>query len=310
MLSTNTLQRTVTRRGMQMRMQDGCKIDHAMIKEFTDLLKLKDMSEEDTLQIGYNLLEGAFIEHIRMNFTEDNYIPNSEEEFVKRWNWVKRQEKLMVGQKNSQGKGKKNLQQFSTPPTIALFVAVCALSYEGAILEPSAGTGMLVAPFHDRAQDFVLNEIDDERFNLLNDMFPNASYISQKDALQLSCHAFGMVSNLATILMNPPFSANVDIPSKHNRTETLKHFKDALRFLAPGGRIVIITGLNTTGRELEKVGYNQVDWKATYKFDGKFYSRMGTTFPFAVHILDDNDPHLPENVIRDDFTPLHRRNNR
>ncbi|MFA5266219.1 MAG: methyltransferase [Opitutaceae bacterium] len=126
----------------------------------------------------------------------------------------------------------RNLRQetqfFPTPPGIADRVARLARVEVGhRVLEPSAGTGMLIAAL-DRPTtyyDLVAVELDPVRSSGLKRSF---SSINVRCCDFLTCG--DELGRFDRIVMNPPFERGADI----------KHIEHALRFLRPGGRLVAI----------------------------------------------------------------------
>jgi hypothetical protein len=71
---------------------------------------------------------------------------------------------------------KDELQQFSTPPTIAaLMKRVAAARESDSVLEPSAGSGLLVAGLKGK---LILNELDARPRNVLPVVFPSATLLN------------------------------------------------------------------------------------------------------------------------------------
>lgn len=96
-------------------------------------------------------------------------------------------------------------QQFSTPAPIAWAMSVAAqLRSSDTVLEPSAGTGLLVWPAAKLGAALVLNEIDPGRRHCLQLAFPQA---------RISDHDGELVDDLLPVdvqadilLINPPFA--------------------------------------------------------------------------------------------------------
>ena len=184
-----------------------------------------------------------------------------------------------------------SFQQFSTPIELAHVVAVAAaIRPEDVVLEPSAGTGLL-AIFAELALDgagLVLNELADSRAGLLERLFPGVT-ITRHDAAQINDHLDEAVRP-SVVLMNPPFSAvaNVSVPA---RGAAFRHLTSALARLAPGGRLVTITGgslspetptwrgafvrLQETGRVV-----------FTAPIAGRVFARHGTTVETRMTVID------------------------
>lgn len=130
-----------------------------------------------------------------------------------------------------------NLQQFSTPADIAFIAAKLAnISDTDTVLEPSAGTGLLAAFAHLVGAKLHLNEIDENRANLLSLIFPAAT-VDRHNAAKID-NALGSKILPSVILMNPPFSKDVGRGDDHHAA--VRHLRSALRLLRLGGRLVAI----------------------------------------------------------------------
>lgn len=120
-------------------------------------------------------------------------------------------------------------QLFPTPPELAARMVEAADIQSGqCVLEPSAGTGNLVRAVLDRVDTEVLAyEINSGLCSQLGRTFPSYK-------LQVRCNDFLEVKDFMgcypRILMNPPFENGADV----------KHIQHAVKFLAPGGRLVAI----------------------------------------------------------------------
>ena len=131
-------------------------------------------------------------------------------------------------------------QQFSTPLPMGLAaLAAAQITARDLMLEPSAGTGLLAILAEIAGGSLALNELADTRADLLRRLFPGRP-VTGFDAAQIDDHLDADLRP-SVILMNPPFSvvANVDARSTE---ATARHLRSALARLAPGGRLVAITG--------------------------------------------------------------------
>ncbi|MCM2449016.1 strawberry notch-like NTP hydrolase domain-containing protein [Agrobacterium vitis] len=180
-------------------------------------------------------------------------------------------------------------QQFSTPVPLALAaVTAAAVTANDIVLEPSAGTGLLAILAEISGGTLVLNELAEVRADLLASLFP-AIAVTRVDAAQIDDHlAPGAVPSV--VLMNPPFSALANV-SGRVADAGFRHIASALNRLAPGGRLVAITGAN--------VGPDIPDWRdafvrlqdrSTIVFSagiaGSVYAKHGTTFPTRLTVID------------------------
>ncbi|AGH50658.1 methylase/helicase [Sphingomonas sp. MM-1] len=129
------------------------------------------------------------------------------------------------------------LQQFSTPPRIAWLLArACALRAGEAVLEPSAGTGMLATWAAKANARLILNEISPLRRDCLACLFPQAT---------VSGHDGELIDELldprqvpTAILVNPPFSHGIE--RGHDGHTGSRHLRSAWKRLAPGGRLAAV----------------------------------------------------------------------
>ncbi|WP_297778195.1 strawberry notch family protein [uncultured Roseovarius sp.] len=131
-------------------------------------------------------------------------------------------------------------QQFSTPLPMG-FAALSAaqISARDLVLEPSAGTGLLAILATIAGGSLALNELAETRADLLRLLFPE-SPVTCFDAAQIDDYLDAHLRP-SVILMNPPFSALANVDGR-TTTATARHIRSALARLAPGGRIVAITG--------------------------------------------------------------------
>ncbi len=119
-------------------------------------------------------------------------------------------------------------QLFPTPPEIARQVIELAdIQPEQAILEPSAGTGNLIAAMRQIpiVGSLTAVEINHGLADGLRERFPNARVVCA-DFLATN----GELGTFDRIVMNPPFANAVDI----------QHIRHAREKLRPGGRLVAV----------------------------------------------------------------------
>ncbi|BAZ71007.1 hypothetical protein NIES4106_58040 (plasmid) [Fischerella sp. NIES-4106] len=181
------------------------------------------------------------------------------------------------------------LQQFSTPLALAYLVSVAGqITTNDLILEPSAGTGILVQFAKLKGASLMLNELAPNRTNILRCLFPavplfsvNAEQIND----YLACN-----TQPSVVLMNPPFSASPKINSR-NPDATARHVNSALQRLCNGGRLVTITAnwfspSNPTWQDT----FTKMQQKATVVLsvgvNGRVYSKHGTHIHTRITVID------------------------
>ena len=181
------------------------------------------------------------------------------------------------------------LQQFSTPISLGLAaLTAAAIGPDDLVLEPSAGTGLLAILAEIFGGNLILNELADTRADLLSSLFPTLS-ITRFDAAQINDHLdAGAIPSV--VLMNPPFSAMANVTGKVQDAAS-RHIASALARLAPGGRLVSITGAGF-GPDIPawRDSFVRLQERSRVVFsapiDGSVYARHGTTFPTRLTVID------------------------
>jgi predicted RNA methylase len=181
------------------------------------------------------------------------------------------------------------LQQFSTPLPLGLAaLTAAAITPADRVLEPSAGTGLLAILAATAGGSPILNELAETRADLLTSLFP-AIPITRFDAAQIDDY-LDASSVPSVVLMNPPFSAMAYVAGRV-QDAGFRHIASALNRLAPGGRLVAISGAN--------VGPDTPDWRDAFArlqergrvvftaaIAGAVYAKHGTTFPTRLTVVD------------------------
>ena len=181
------------------------------------------------------------------------------------------------------------LQQFSTPLPLGLAaLTAAAIRPTDRVLEPSAGTGLLAILAATAGGSLILNELAETRADLLTSLFPAIS-VTRFDAAQIDDHLDTSAAP-SVVLMNPPFSAMAHVAGRV-ADAGFRHIASALNRLAPGGRLVTITGAN--------VGPDVPDWRDAFvrlqergrvvftaAIAGAVYAKHGTTFPTRLTVVD------------------------
>ncbi|KII15457.1 bifunctional class I SAM-dependent methyltransferase/DEAD/DEAH box helicase [Phaeobacter sp. S60] len=180
-------------------------------------------------------------------------------------------------------------QQFSTPLPMGLAaVAAAQITPRDLVLEPSAGTGLLAILAEIAGGTLALNELADTRADLLRLLFPGRP-VTGFDAAQIDDHLYAS-SSPSVILMNPPFSAQANVDGRSTEA-TARHLRSALARLAPGGRLVAITGAGfapdalawaeTFGRLTETAHL-----VFTGAVSGAAFAKHGTSFETRISVFD------------------------
>jgi hypothetical protein len=180
-------------------------------------------------------------------------------------------------------------QQFSTPLPMGLAtLAAAQITSRDLVLEPSAGTGLLAILAEIAGGSLALNELADTRAELLRLLFPGRS-VTRFDAAQIDDHLdAGMRPSV--ILMNPPFSAVANVDGRTTEA-TARHLRSALARLAPGGRLVVITGAGFAPDALAWAEtFTRLTESAHLVFTGAVtgaaFARHGTTFETRISVFD------------------------
>ncbi|AYG70785.1 MULTISPECIES: strawberry notch-like NTP hydrolase domain-containing protein [unclassified Rhizobium] len=181
------------------------------------------------------------------------------------------------------------LQQFSTPIPLAYVASLAAaIKTDDVVLEPSAGTGLMAIFAELAGARLVLNEYAAVRRSMIGQVFPGVP-TSQHDGAHIDDYLDRSVRP-TVVLMNPPFSAGVHVEGRVTDA-AWRHLTSAFARLAPGGRLVAITGAslspeNSTWRD----AFVRLQGQGTVLFaaaiDGSIYARHGTTMETRLIVID------------------------
>jgi len=181
------------------------------------------------------------------------------------------------------------LQQFSTPVPMGIAALSAAqITQRDLVLEPSAGTGLLAILAEIAGGSLALNELADTRADLLRLLFPGHS-VTRFDAAQIDDHLDTSLRP-SVILMNPPFSAVANVDSRSTEA-TARHVRSALARLAPGGRLVSITGANfAPDAPAWADAFARLTESAHLVFTGSVsggaFAKHGTSFETRISVFD------------------------
>ncbi|RRY11316.1 strawberry notch family protein [Brucella anthropi] len=180
-------------------------------------------------------------------------------------------------------------QQFSTPTPLGLAALTAAsLTPADRVLEPSAGTGLLAVLVEVAGSDLILNELAETRADLLASLFP-AIAVTRFDAAQIDDH-LDRAAIPSVVIMNPPFSVMANV-SGRVADAAYRHIASALARLAPGGRLVAITGANFSP-ELPawRDSFIRLQERGRVVFTaaiaGSVYAKQGTTIETRLTVID------------------------
>jgi hypothetical protein len=181
------------------------------------------------------------------------------------------------------------LQQFSTPPTLA-YLASRLLNPKPAdiVLEPSAGTGSLAIWPRAIGATVICNETSLRRFSLLRcvlnfDPFPlDAEFIDDLLPAYIQPNA---------VLMNPLFSSTSGRVKSTNPIYGARHVASALRRLKEGGRLVAIVSEAMSFHHSSFSEWWQriaclCNIRANLMLDGKEYAKYGTAPDVQILVID------------------------
>lgn len=182
-------------------------------------------------------------------------------------------------------------QQFSTPPTEAFAANWVANVQAGeTMLEPSAGIGGLAIFSKLAGANIVLNELSQRRAGVLQEVFPGVKVYTE-NAEQLA-NVLPAEIQPSVIVMNPPFSSTAGrMEGKRNTMNGAKHIEQALKKLAPNGRLVAIVG---QGMSMDAPAFKK--WwaelqkkyavRANISVNGAEYRKYGTTYDNQLLVID------------------------
>ena len=200
-------------------------------------------------------------------------------------------------------------QQYSTPFSYAYAINwIANLRADDVILEPSAGNGNLAIYGQSVGAQVHVNELDAHRLEMLRLL--GFEHRTTHNAEQID-NLLDPAVEPTVVVMNPPFSMTAEGIADVN--VGAQHVLQALRRLAPGGRLVAIVGggINMEGRPLggmatdarqyreffERAG-RLAQLRANVHVDGRVYQRFGTAYDTRVLVFD-----KPEGGFTETVTP-------
>jgi predicted RNA methylase len=181
------------------------------------------------------------------------------------------------------------LQQFSTLIPLAYVASRAAgITAADTVLEPSAGTGLLAIFAELAGARLALNEYAAARHSLLQQLFSGVP-VSRHDAAHIDDYLERSIRP-SVVLMNPPFSAGVHVEGRV-ADAAWRHLTSALARLAPGGRLIAITGASLSpDNSVWRDAFVRLQGQGTVLFtaaiDGSIYARHGTTMETRLTVID------------------------
>jgi len=184
-------------------------------------------------------------------------------------------------------------QQFSTPPALAYIANWAAnLKTDDIYLEPSAGTGDLaIFAKNAKVKETIVNEIAPRRVAILRELGFDQVFAENGEQL----HNILPAEIVPTVIvMNPPFSSTAGRKEGSRDTrEGMKHIDQALKRLAPNGRLVAIIG-ESISSPTHRVWWDGIEKenvvRANIGISGKSFAKYGTDYDTRIIIIDKIKP--------------------
>ena len=197
-----------------------------------------------------------------------------------------------------------NWQQFSTPVDLAAVAVLLANPQPtDAVLEPSAGNGLLIAQLP-LVAELRLNELDPARRERLIDAFPKVLVTGHDGAMIAS--TLSAATRPSLILINPPFSRSLGRGADH--LAAVRHLNAAITHLRGGGRIVAIMpdwfAPSAKMREVFENTLAPVSVRHSIRLE-KAYTKHGTSIAVRIYVMDKiPGSHIPATIQRQDVAAL------
>jgi hypothetical protein len=179
-----------------------------------------------------------------------------------------------------------DFQQFSTPVSLAWLAALAArIKGDDIVLEPSAGTGMLLPDALRKGAVLHLNERDPQRAALLAAI--TGQHVTSYDGALIN-DSLDRTVRPTVILINPPFSRSEGVG--RDRHAGARHLRSALLRLQPGGRGVAILPASFTADGPGRAGYaavcEVVSPRAEIDLPPDIYAKHGTSARVRMLVFD------------------------
>ena len=259
----------------------------------TDPKGLRDLIEKATgedprehIDEMYDALEGAINAQLALHHSEnpeaglDDYVKTASD---LEENLANRLRSLKI----------KKLQQFSTPLPLAEIMAYALDVQEGeTVLEPTAGTGNLVAPLKGKAVFLQLIEIDPDR----------AEVLKQQGYKPLTQDFLKWEGKADSVIMNPPWGGLATrkyaaVPTPFKAGDISQRFvARALEIIPENGRVVALMPINT----IRTSGTSFRQWldknhtvRAIIQSPANLYEKRGTAVESVLLVVDKGKLDVP-----------------
>lgn len=188
-------------------------------------------------------------------------------------------------------------QAYSTPVNlVGMLTKALGVKPSDTVLEPTAGTGLLVSAMPNRdGNGMFLNEIDPRRLILLRDSFPKAKITDHDATVRIPGR------QVSVVVANPPFGQLEKPVIVSTQKGVIREFPisklehliawRAMERMEDDGVSALIfgadrePGIHGTNKSFLTALYNQFNVKGHFEIDGKLYSRQGAAWPITVLLI-------------------------
>ncbi len=264
---------------------------------------IESIAGDNDSHLAHEILEVAVNKHISKEYDRKSVITQNEAfRILAKLACLEKQIPTQSWRSGEQ----QNLQQFSTPPSIAFLMAKILNPCEKDwILEPSAGTGSLAVWLRIFGCRTHVNELSQRRRALLElqGYVPtgfNAEFLD--DLLPNEVKPDGM-------LMNPPFSSSIGRTKNNDSNYGFRHVRSALTRLKTGGKLVALLGTDSaTKTDKARKFRNEIvahyDLRAIIHLPKNAFYKYGTSTGTSIFVISKNDSEKRKNVLEVDCKTL------
>jgi hypothetical protein len=254
---------------------------HNLKRRMTETFEVSDATGLWSMRDAYDALETAQVLYISRPDTASRTPASPAEAFAA----IRRLQERLPTQ-TFRSERQVAMQQFSTPLALGWLATLAARLQPGdQVLEPSAGTGMLVCHALGSSASVTLNERDPQRARLL--ALALGRPVSEHDA-EFIHDRLPATESPTVVLINPPFSRSEG--RGRDRHAGARHLRSALLRLAEGGRCVAIMSPAFAADGSDPGGYNAVAElvppRAEITILGHPYAKHGTGIAIRLLVFD------------------------